>query len=263
MPKANKDINNRNLLLKIRSKYILKQIFENMQHIRKLKIVNYNKNLKKSLEVELNDYKIEFSKIEIEIIPAEYKYTKFINILNKNNEPYFHIYFNDQKVEAKTNRITREQAYHDDLKVHKIKVIIDHKIKSLFQLFKGCRCIKKINFIKFNRTDIKNFSRMFEDCSSLQELDISKLKIENATDMSYMFSECALLKELNLSNFKDNKVTNLSVMFHKCSSLSKINLANFVTKNVEKMNSMFEACSSLLELNKSLMFMLCLINVPL
>ena len=49
MPKANKDINNRNLLLKIRSKYILKQIFENMQHIRKLKIVNYNKNLKKSL----------------------------------------------------------------------------------------------------------------------------------------------------------------------------------------------------------------------
>ena len=160
MPKVNKSINSKNLLLKIKSKYILRQIFDNIQQIRKLNIIRYNKNIKKSLDVVINDYIIEYSKIEIEIFPDQYKHGKFINIANKKNESYFHIYFNDQKEEAKTKRINRWEYFGNETK---IRIVIDHKIKSLFQLFKGCKCIKKINFIKFNRSDIKNFSQMFED----------------------------------------------------------------------------------------------------
>ena len=246
MPKVNKSINNRNLLLKIKSKYILRQIFDNIQQIRKLNIIRYNKNIKKSLDVVINDYIIEYSKIEIEIFPDQYKHGKFINIANKKNESYFHIYFNDQKEEAKTKRINRWEYFGNETK---IRIVIDHKIKSLFQLFKGCKCIKKINFIKFNRNDIKNFSQMFEGCLSLEELDISKLIMEKATDMSHMFSYCTELKELRLPNFNTNNVTNLFGMFYKCSSLEKINLTSLVVDKVENMSDMFYECSSLTELD--------------
>ena len=243
MPKASKSINKRDTIFKIRSKYILRQIFENIHKKRKLDIVRFNKNIQKSLDVELNDYKIEYSKIEIEIIPREYKYGKFINILNKKNEPYYHIFFNDEKEEIKSNKINRDEIFHDGLKVDKMRIVIDHKIKSLFQLFKNCKCIQKINFIKFNRDDIKNFSHMFEQCISLEELDISKLKMDNATDISYMFSDCHSLKQLNLPKFNCNNATNLSSMFYKCYQLKEINMKNFMMKNAENMSSMFYECS--------------------
>ena len=37
-------------------------------------------------------------------------------------------------------------------------------------------CIKKINFIKFNRDDIKNMSYIFHNCASLEQLNFSDLK---------------------------------------------------------------------------------------
>ena len=183
MSKTSKAINKRNLLLKVKSKYILRQIFDNIQYKKKLEIVRYNKNIKEKLDLKLNDYIIEYSKIEIEIeldiIPVLFRfstYYKFINILNKKNESFYHIYFNDQKEEAKTNRIERWEVGEGESKINKIRIILDYKIKSLYQLFKNCKCIKKIKFTKFNRDDIKNFSQMFEQCELLEELDISKLK---------------------------------------------------------------------------------------
>ena len=40
--------------------------------------------------------------------------------------------------------------------VNKIKIVIDYEIKNLFWLFYKITFIRKINFIKFRRNDIKN-----------------------------------------------------------------------------------------------------------
>ena len=84
----------RNLLKMIRSKYIFKQIMDNLHKIKLLEIIRYNKNFKSKCNFSINDYINEYSKIEIELIPEEIKYGKFINIFNKKNEDYYYIFIN-------------------------------------------------------------------------------------------------------------------------------------------------------------------------
>ena len=78
----------------IKSKYILKQIFDNLHKIKMLNIIRYNNNLKNNLEITLNDY-VECRYIEIDIIPVKNKSGKFINLTA--NEEYYHLYFNNNK----------------------------------------------------------------------------------------------------------------------------------------------------------------------
>ena len=70
-----------------------------------LDIIKYNKNIKERINISIKDYKKYseiYSSIEIEIKPVNNKYGKFINI-DKENEIYYHIYFNDDKEEVKRN----------------------------------------------------------------------------------------------------------------------------------------------------------------
>ena len=70
----------------IKSKYILKQIFDNVTKNKYLNIIKYNKNIQQKLEIGLNDYKescILYSSIIINLIPKKNLYGKFINIINK------------------------------------------------------------------------------------------------------------------------------------------------------------------------------------
>ena len=231
--------NENHILLKIKSKYIIIKIFDNLKQNKLLDIIHYNKKYQKVMNIKLKDYKNEFSKIEIEIIPKENTYGSFINFLNKN----IHIYFNDNKKEIKTKKITKDD------KVTRVKIIIEHKIKSLFKLFYYCKCIKKINFIKFNKDDIKNMSYMFCECSSLEEINFSNFNTNNVTNMSCMFRNCTSLKELNLSNFNTNNVTSMYSMFDGCSSLEELNLSNFNTNNVTNINWIFFGCPSLVSLS--------------
>ena len=53
----------------IKSKYILKLIFELLQKNKLLRIIRYNKKLQKILYIDINNYKKEYCKIEIEITP--------------------------------------------------------------------------------------------------------------------------------------------------------------------------------------------------
>ena len=235
-----------NNLMKIRSKYIIIKIFNNIKQSKLLNIINYNKSYQKLMNIKLKDYKNEFSKIEIEIIPEENIYGRFIKFYNQNIKSNIHIYFNDNnKEEIKRNKVNANDN------VTKIKIIIDYKIKSLNRFFQNCKCIKKIKFIKFTNDDIKDMSDMFKGCSSLNELNLSNFNTNNVTDMSGMFYKCSSLKELDLSNFITNNVTNMNFMFYKCSSLKELNISNFITNNVTDMIGMFYGCSSLKELNLS------------
>ena len=90
----------------VKSKYILLKIFNMMQNKRSLNIIRYNKSFQEKLEKNINHYIKEYSKIEIEIIPEDDKYGRFINI-PKRNIPHYHIYFNDNKDEQKKIKLIK------------------------------------------------------------------------------------------------------------------------------------------------------------
>ena len=78
----------------IKSKHILKQIFVHLSQKIALEIIHHSKKVQERLDINIDDYKKYSKRTEIDIRCAKNKYGKFINI-NKEDESYFHIYFND------------------------------------------------------------------------------------------------------------------------------------------------------------------------
>ena len=92
-------INTNNQLKNIKSNLILKICFNYISKRKLLEIIKYNKNIQKRINKDLTHYKEyseKYTSIEIEIIPMKDKYSKFINIKEKDKE-YYHIYFNDNR----------------------------------------------------------------------------------------------------------------------------------------------------------------------
>ena len=240
-------IESKDIFENIKSKYILIQIFNNLTKKVLLQIIKYNKRLQQLLNYNINNYK-EFadlySSIEIEIIPAENKYGKFININNKDKSHY-HIYFDDNNEENKIYDIDER------MKVKKITVKIDYQINSFGELFDNCDCISSVYFKIFNRDNITNMNSMFARCTSLKEIYFSNFITDNVTDMGLMFYECTSLKEINLLDFNTDNVKDMFHMFSGCSSLKELNLCKFNTNKVKDMRNMFAGCSSLKEINLS------------
>ena len=193
-------IKSQNKFINVKSNYILKNIFKHLQKYKSLKIIRYNTNIKKRLNITIDDYK----PIILEIIPYENQSGEFINI-NGYNKKYFHIYFNDDKEEIKVTNLNKDD------KVSKINVVIDYPVRSFKELFTSCHIIESINFKIFFR--------------------------KNITNMRDMFSYCTNLKEINFTNFNTSNVEDMSNMFYLCSSLKKLNLSKFDTSNVKNMNS--------------------------
>ena len=227
----------------IKSNYILLKILKNISKRKYLDIIRYNKAIKKRININVEDYE-KCSLIEIEIIPVKNKYGLFINI-KKEEEKYYHIYFDNNKEEIKRNYLKE----NEQIKI--IKIIIDYQVKSFEDLFDSCGCVESIYFKKFYRNNIDNMRFMFLGCLLLKEINLSNFKTNNVTNMGDMFSRCSSLKRLNISNFNTNNVTNMRFMFHECSSLEELNISNFNTNNVTDMSYMFSGCCSLKELNIS------------
>ena len=224
---------------KIKSKYILKQIFDNIQKKKSLEIIKYNKMIQNRMDINMNNYKEYseiYSSIEIEIIPAKNKTGQFIN-LKKEEEIFYHVYFDDNKEEIKRNILNEGD------KVSKIKIIIDYQIKSFVYLFYLCPSIESIYFKKIYRNNINNMSHMFEESPSIKEISFNNSNAKDVTSMNNMFRYCSSLKRLNFNNFFTNKLNDMSYMFYHCSNLKNLNLSSFDTSKVSKMDCMFYGCS--------------------
>ena len=194
---------------KIKADVFLEKLFNILEKKKVLNLVKYNKNIKRRINININDYKeyIEkYSSIEIEIKPINNEYGQFINI-KKGDEKYYHIYFNNNEEEIKRNYFNEAE----EIKI--IKIIIDYQIDSFAELFSNCKCIELIYFKKFYRNNINNMQWMFSDCSSLKELNLTNFNTHNVTNMVGMFHNCSLLKELKLTNFNTNNVTDMRSMF--------------------------------------------------
>ena len=240
-------VNSKNKLKKLKSDFFLRKFFEYVPNKKSLEIMKYNRNIQKRMNINIKNYKDyseKYSSIEIEIIPIKNKYGEFIKIVEKEDEKYYHIYFNNSKKEIKKTTIKRKD------KVAKIKIIIDYQVKSFEKLFSDCFCIESINFKKFYRNNINNMSEMFEYCL-LKELNLSNFSTNNVTNMKAMFCCCSSLEKLNVTNFNTNKVADMSFMFKGCLSLKELNVSNFNTAKVKNMRYMFHNCQTLKELNLS------------
>ena len=252
----------------LKSNIILSKIFDYLQEKTFLEIIRYSKKYQKCTKTSIDDYKV-FHNIKIELIPIDNFQVRdiFINFIDERS--FFHIYFNNSDEEIKLNYFTKVE------KISKIRITLEPNIKSLRGLFKECKCLKEINFTKFNNKNITDLGEMFQGCILLTKLDISKLKTDNVTkmdwlfykcesllelnvsnfntekviDMTCMFKHCFKIKELDLSNFNTSNVTDMKGMFYKCLSLEKLDLSNFNTSNVLDMKWMFDGCSSLMNLN--------------
>ena len=157
------DISN-NEINGIKSNHILKKIFTNIIETKSLTIIKYNKKIQKRLNTNINDYKEcsgIFSSIELEIIPGQNLFSRFINF-NEKEEKHYHIYFNNSK-----NELKNQCFIYDYNVITKIKIIIDYKVKSLEYLFNDCNCIRYINFKKYYRNNIYNMNNMFSGCTNL------------------------------------------------------------------------------------------------
>ena len=139
-----KQIKSKDNLENIKSNYFLQRIFDCIKKNKFLEIIKINKRIQNKLKISIKDYKEYceyYTPIEIEVVPTEDKFGKFINI--KDKKEYYHIYFNNNKEETKRNFLTKEDL------CNKIKIKIDYQIKSFEQLFSDCKCIESITFTKF------------------------------------------------------------------------------------------------------------------
>jgi len=238
------DIIHSNSYQNIKSKYILKQILENLHKKRLLQIIKYSKIIQEKINIGVNDFK-KYNEIEIEIFgyicDKNQNKISFINI-PEADRPYYHIYFNNDENESKYD------FFSSDEKLIKIRIIIDYNIKSFDKLFHMCIGVRKISFIRFNRKNITSMYSMFSGCPYLREINFNQFRTDNVTNMRSMFSGCTSLEKLNLYFFNTKNVINMSCMFYRCSSLTELNI-NFDTSNVTDMSYMFFGCKALNKIN--------------
>ena len=120
----------------VKSKYILKQILDDLSQKKILEMVKYNKKIQERLDIKIDNYK-EYCKLyssiefELKINNDNLFDYKFINI--KGDESYYHFYFNNNKKEEKRKTITDKDK--------KILIKINHQMKSFSELFAYHRCI--------------------------------------------------------------------------------------------------------------------------
>ena len=94
------------------------------------------------------------------------KYGEFINI-KKEDEEYYHIYYNDNK-----EKEIKRTYFNENDKISKINIIIDYQVKSFKKLFDDCKFIESINFKKFYRNNINNMNGIFKDCYLLKKINL-------------------------------------------------------------------------------------------
>ena len=127
----------------------------------------------------------------------------------------------------------------------------DYESVSLYECFKGCDQLSKIEFPSwFDTSNVCDMSRMFHGCSKLESIDLAHVNTSNVLDMTEMFLGCCSLKALDLSSFRTSNVKYMGDMFSGCSSLSTLDLSSFSVESCY-VARIFQGCSKLTDVKYS------------
>ena len=124
-------------------------------------------------------------------------------------------------------------------------------IKSMNNMFSGCKGLTSIDFSNFKIKNVTSLSGTFNGCSLLKNINISNIDISKVTSMSNMFSGCNKLEYIEFPKNETEELNNIQQMFSGCSSLKSLELSNFDTKQATSFESLFKECNSLISLNIS------------
>ena len=94
------------MLNSIKSNYILKKIFENVEKNLYLRLLKNNKNLQTKLDLSIDTYKEYYDQIEIDIIPKEKNLEEKNIFMTKSEVLDYKVYFNSSFEDAKRNYFT-------------------------------------------------------------------------------------------------------------------------------------------------------------
>ena len=168
------------------------------------------KEIKKNVEIKINDKKVEFTYF--------YKFDR---------EGEYIIEYSFKEPIDKINHLFSE--CHNIIAIDLSKYNT-HNVTNMKSLFHNCKALTHLNLSNFDTENVVNMNNMFSDCLCLTKLNLSIFETQNVIDMSYMFFNCESLTKLNLNHFNTDKVTNINWMFKYCDELFE---ENFETDNMK------------------------------
>ena len=171
------------------------------------------KEIKKNIEIKINERKIDFSYF--------YRFDR---------EGEYIIEYSFKNPVTKINHLFCECHNITSIDLSKLST---HNVIYMNSMFNNCKLLTDLNLSNFDTENVINMNNMFSDCQCLTKLNLSIFDTQNVIDMSYMFFNCESLTKLNLNNFNTDKVTNINWMFKYCDELDE---KNFVTDNIKILN---------------------------
>ena len=170
------------MLNNIKSKYIVKEIFEKIKNKRKLNIIKYNKRIKDKLNIHKEDF-------EIYVILKEFN--------NKYNT-------NIENNEIKELNLSMKNIGNKGLKdLVKIKFKELNKLELSHNEISDINVLKKVHFKELKELNL-SFNQI-SDINILEKADFRELK-----ELNLSFNQISNINILGKVNFKELKELNLS-----------------------------------------------------
>ena len=221
------------------------------KNISKLRQLNYDSEITITLKSGGNQYILNKNfkpipnEVEINGVIVE-EPNNTVNLPEDNEEKIITMRFNISITKCENMFYGLENITKIDFSKFDSSQVTDMKF-----MFNGCKMLEYINFTNINTSLVENMKDLFNGCSKLISLDLSYFDTSSVTDMTFIFYGCSSLKLLDLSNFNTKKVIYMNSVFNGCSNLTSIDITSFDTSSVNTTYGMFKNCIKLTSINLS------------
>ena len=209
----------------VKSKLILKKIVDNILKIKLLNIIHYNKTLQTRLNIDINTYKDEYSKIIIEMSLSNYRRKSIDDLFNldynSNNssdyssdeDNYIDIEDDDYKIDFVRHKRRKRKK---EVKTYKV-INIDYSLSKFYHIY-------------FDKNEKESSDNSVKDDD---EKEVSKVKviIDNEVESLYnLFNDISIVVSIYFVRLARNNIKNMKKMFDNCKKLYIINFKKFNTE---------------------------------
>ena len=190
------------MLVKIRSKYIIKEIFNNMKNKRKLNIIKYNKKILGRLNINKEQFE------------------NYITLKEFNNKYYTNI----EDIDLKELNLSNKNIDYEGL-----KDLVKIKFKELNKLNLSENEITDINILeRVNYKKLKELNLSYNQISDINILEKVNFHELEKLNLSYnQISDINLLKKV-----KFPELIELNLAYNRLSNLNVLKKANFKALNI-------------------------------